>query len=73
MICILFLLPVSPKGIPGPDLDWPVANHAPLTVGGALILFGGWYLCSARRWFTGPARAASTGEELESIEHRMPH
>ena len=44
MICILFLLPVSPKGIPGPDFDWSVVNYAPMTVCGALILFGGWYL-----------------------------
>jgi len=55
--CVLFLLPVSPKGVPGaPDFDWSVVNYAPLTVGGALVLFGGWYLVSARHWFTGPVR-----------------
>jgi hypothetical protein len=36
-------------------------------VGGALILFGGWYLLSAHRWFKGPIRQG-TEEELERIE-----
>src|SRR3954454_11192233 len=73
VVCILFLLPVSPKGIPGPDFDWSVVNYAPLTVGGALILFGGWYLLSARKWFTGPVREAGSDEELTDIEQGMAH
>ncbi len=57
VVCVLFLLPVSPKGVPGAaDFDWNVVNYAPLTVGAALVGFGGWYLLSARRWFTGPVR-----------------
>jgi amino acid transporter len=72
LICVLFLLPVSPKGIPGAaDFDWNVVNYAPLTVGGALILFGGWYLISARNWFTGPVREAGSEEELASIERQL--
>jgi amino acid transporter len=70
LISILFLLPVSPAGIPfknDPGWNWDVVNYAPLTVGGALILFGGWYLLSARRWFKGPVRQG-TEEELERIE-----
>jgi amino acid transporter len=74
VICVLFLLPLNPKGVPWvPDFDWTVVNYAPLTVGGALILFGGWYLLSARRWFTGPVREAGTEEELTDIEQRMAH
>jgi amino acid transporter len=72
IVCVLFLLPVSPKGIPGAaEFDWNVVNYAPLTVGGALILFGGWYLISARKWFTGPVREAGTDEELTSIERQL--
>lgn len=72
IVCVLFLLPVSPRGIPGAaDFDWNVVNYAPLTVGGALILFGGWYLLSARHWFTGPVREAGTEEELATIERRL--
>ena len=54
------------------DFDWNVVkNYAPLTVGGALVLFGGWYLLSARNWFTGPVREAGTEEELTSIERGL--
>jgi amino acid transporter len=71
-ICILFLAPITPAGIPGnPEFDWEVVNYAPLTVGGALILFGGWYALSAKKWFTGPVREAGTEAELESIEHQL--
>jgi amino acid transporter len=72
LITVLFLLPVSPSGIPGAeDFNWEVVNWAPLTVGGALILFGGWYVLSARHWFTGPVREAQTEDELRSIEERI--
>jgi amino acid transporter len=72
LICILFLLPVSPNGVPGAaEFNWEVVNYAPLTVGGALLLFGGWYLFSARRWFTGPVREAGSEEGLTAIEHQL--
>ncbi len=67
-ICILFLMPTVPTGIPWKDgFDWNVVNYAPLTVGGAFLLFGGWWVVSAHRWFTGPRRQGSE-EELERIE-----
>ena len=72
VVCVLFLMPVSPNGIPGAaEFDWAVVNYAPLTVGGALILFGGWYLVSARHWFTGPVREAGSDDELASIEQQL--
>jgi amino acid transporter len=68
LICILFLGPVAPTGIPWKDgFNWDVANYAPLTVGGALVLFGGWWLVSAKNWFKGPVRMG-TEEELEIME-----
>jgi hypothetical protein len=36
-------------------------------VGGAFVLFGGWYVISARKWFKGPIRQG-TDEELARIE-----
>ena len=36
-----------------------------------LILFGGWYLLSARKWFKGPVREAGTDTELEDIEREL--
>ena len=70
IITILFLGPIAPTGIPWKDgFNWDVANYAPLTVGGALILFGGWWLISAKNWFKGPVRMG-TAEELEQMEER---
>ena len=63
LICILFLMPTVPAGIPGKDgFDWNLVNYAPLTVGGAFVLFGGWWMLSAKRWFKGPI---SQGDEAE--------
>jgi len=68
LICILFILPIAPAGVPWDDaFDWNVVNYAPLTVGGAFLLFGGWYALSAKKWFKGPVRQGSE-EELERIE-----
>ena len=70
LICILFLMPIVPTGIPWNDgFDWNVVNYAPITVGGALLLFGGWWVLSANRWFTGPRRQG-TEEELAAIERQ---
>ena len=72
VICVVGLLPVSPRGIPGAEgFDWAVVNFSPLTVGAALALFGGWYLLSARKWFTGPIREAGTDAELAAIEREL--
>ena len=72
VICVVGLLPVSPRGVPGADgFDWEVVNFAPLTVGAALVLFGGWYLLSARKWFTGPIREAGSDDELAAIEREL--
>jgi amino acid transporter len=71
LICILFMLPIAPGGVPWDDaFDWNVVNYAPLTVGGAFLLFGGWWVLSAKRWFKGPVRQG-TDEELERIEEEL--
>src|SRR5689334_6197718 len=71
-ICVVGLLPVSPGGIPGTSrFNWEVVNFSPLTVGAALVLFGGWYLLSARRWFTGPVREADGDAELADVEREI--
>ena len=67
-ISIAFLLPFASVGIPGNDgFTWDFVNYTPLTVGGAFVLFGGWYLLSAKNWFKGPIRQG-TEEELARIE-----
>ncbi len=73
LISVVFMLPTSPGGIPGhssPSFSWNLANYAPLTIGGALVLFGGWWLLSANRWFTGPVRMG-TEDELAELEAKL--
>ena len=67
-ICIVFMLPTFKGGIPFESgFSWLIFNYTPLMVGGAFLLFGGWYLVSGRKWFKGPVRQG-TDEELKQIE-----
>ena len=67
-IVILFMLPPYKSSVPWDDsFSWEALNYAPILVGGALLLFGGWWVISAHRWFKGPVRQGSE-EELERIE-----
>jgi len=67
-ICIVFMLPSYYLGVPWhTGFDWNFVNYTPLPVIAAFILFGGWYLLSARKWFKGPVRQG-TEEELARIE-----
>jgi hypothetical protein len=66
IIVILFIMPVTPTGIPWhAGFTWTVVNYAPITMIALLLLVGGWWLLSARHWFRGPVRQASF-EELEA-------
>ena len=69
LISVVFMLPTSPGGIPGNAVgfNWNFANYAPLTIGGALVLFGGWWVLSANRWFKGPVRMGSDAK-LDQID-----
>ena len=68
LIVILFMMPITPTGIPWHSgFDWNVVNYAPLTVAAVLVLAGGWWLVSARKWFKGPVSEGSE-EELARIE-----
>jgi amino acid transporter len=68
-ISILFILPTNPGGVPWHTdrFDWKLFNYAPVALGGTMLLVGGWWLLSARRWFTGPV-PQGTEEELARIE-----
>ena len=68
-ICFVFLLPPYKVSIPGQDgFSWEFVNYAPILVGGALLLFGGWFVLSARRWFKGPIRMSD--DEFRALEGR---
>ena len=67
-ICLVFMLPAYQGGIPfKSNFDWNLFNYTPLPVFAAFLLFGGWYVLSARKWFKGPVRQGSD-EELAQIE-----
>src|SRR5499427_8899084 len=67
-ICLVFLLPAYQGGIPfKSNYDWNLLNYTPIPVFATFLLFGGWYVLSARKWFKGPIRQGST-EELARIE-----
>ena len=69
-ITLIFLMPPYKSSVPWADeFTWEALNYAPILVGGALILFGGWYVLSARKWFKGPVRMG-TEEELERLEEQ---
>ncbi|MGH2934780.1 MAG: amino acid permease, partial [Gaiellaceae bacterium] len=68
LIAILFIMPTVPTAIPWHSgFDWNVVNYAPITVGGVIVLAGGWWVASAHKWFKGPVREGSD-EELARIE-----
>jgi amino acid transporter len=67
-ICIVFILPFNYLGVPwNKGFDWNYFNYTPIPVALAFVLFGGWYVQSARRWFKGPIRQGDEAE-LERIE-----
>jgi amino acid transporter len=67
-ISILFILPITPTGVPwNSDFTWLSFNYAPVAVLGTLVLVGGWWLLSARKWFKGPI-AQGSEDELARID-----
>jgi amino acid transporter len=70
-ICIIFMLPAFYNGTPWktPFL-WSAFNYTPIPVGAAFLLFGGWWVISARKWFEGPIRQGDEAE-LERIEREF--
>ena len=70
-ITVIFLMPPYKASVPWEEgWTWEAVNYAPILVGGALLLFGGWYVLSAHKWFKGPVRMGSV-EELEALEQRL--
>ena len=57
IICIYFIMPIVPAGVPwSDDFTWSAVNYAPIAVGGVVGLVALWWVLSARKWFTGPVR-----------------
>ncbi|HEV7639514.1 MAG TPA: hypothetical protein VGO39_01435, partial [Gaiellaceae bacterium] len=52
------------------EFSWLYFNYAIVALGGTMLLVGGWWLLSARKWFTGPI-VQGTPEELAAREARF--
>ena len=52
------------------DFTWEFTNYTILWFAGIGLVFGGWWLLSARKWFEGPVRMG-TEEELERLEEEQ--
>lgn len=63
-VCVVFMLPqYSP-------VNRDTFNYAPVAVGVVIAFAGGWWLLSARKWFTGP-KVQGTAEELAAVERDL--
>jgi hypothetical protein len=65
-IAVLFCLPQYMNS----PFSWKLFNYTPIAVGAVLVLAGGWYLISARKWFKGP-KVQGSREELAAIEREL--
>jgi amino acid transporter len=71
IITVLFIFPLYDVGLPWrDDFSWEFTNYTILWFAGIGLVFGGWWLLSARKWFTGPVRMG-TAEELERLEEEQ--
>jgi amino acid transporter len=67
-ISVLFMLPEYGLS----HLNHDTFNYAPIAVGVVLLFAGGYWLLSARKWFTGP-RVQGSEAELSRIEQEFTH
>jgi hypothetical protein len=74
---LVVFLAVHPSTYRTAGLRWGTATSSSTSpgttslIGAALIFFGGWYLLSARKWFTGPARDTGSDTELADIAREL--
>jgi amino acid transporter len=67
IVSILFIFPLYKVGLPWvADFDWQFTNYTVIWFGAIGLIFGGWWLLSARRWFKGPVRMSD--EEVAARE-----
>ena len=65
------MIPLYKVGLPWEeDFDWRFTNYTILWFAGIGLIFGGWWVLSAKNWFKGPVRMG-TEEELERYEEEL--
>ena len=67
LVSILFIFPLYKVGLPWvKDFDWQFTNYTVIWFAAIGLIFGGWWVISARRWFKGPVRMSD--EEVAARE-----
>jgi amino acid transporter len=70
LISILFIFPLYKVGLPWEDgFDWRFTNYTVIWFAAIGLVFGGWWVLSARRWFKGPVRMSE--EEVAARERAV--
>jgi amino acid transporter len=70
IVSILFIFPLYKIGLPAVDgFDWQFTNYTVIWFGVIGLVFGGWWVRSARRWFKGPVRMSE--EEVTARERAV--
>jgi amino acid transporter len=71
LVTILFVFPLYKGGLPWEsDFSWELTNYTVIWFAAIGLVFGGWWVLSAKRWFKGPVRMG-TEEELERYEEEL--
>jgi amino acid transporter len=69
LVSILFIFPLYKVGLPWvQDFDWQFTNYTVIWFAVIGLVFGGWWVLSARRWFKGPVRMSD--EEVAERERQ---
>jgi amino acid transporter len=70
LVSILFIFPLYKVGLPWEeDFTWEFTNYTVIWFAAIGLIFGGWWLLSARKWFEGPVRM--TEEEMRARERAV--
>jgi hypothetical protein len=70
LITIIFVIPLYKIGLPWEEgFDWRFTNYTILWFAAIGLIFGGWWVLSARKWFKGPVRMSE--EEMLERERRL--
>jgi amino acid transporter len=68
LMTVLFSFPLYKTGLPwDKNFSWEATNYTVLWFAAIGLVFGGWWVLSAKNWFKGPVRMG-TEEELERLE-----
>jgi amino acid transporter len=70
IVSILFIFPLYKIGLPWIEgFDWQFTNYTVIWFGVIGLVFGGWWVLSARNWFKGPVRMSE--EEVAARERAV--